>query len=69
MKGQVGDEIVVDSLRTGAPPREGEILEVKTTAGTLLYRVRWDDGRESTFCPGSTAHVVRLAGRRGARHR
>jgi hypothetical protein len=58
-----GDEIVVDAVHEGEPRREGEILEVVTTGGVLHYRVRWDDGHESTFFPGSTTHVVKLQAR------
>jgi hypothetical protein len=55
----VGDELVVDALHLGEPPRKGEILEV-LGAGTDVahYRVRWDDGHESIFYPASTSHVV-----------
>lgn len=55
-----GDEIVVDAVHEGEPKREGEILEVKTGGDIVHYRVRWDDGHESVFFPGSTAHVVKL---------
>jgi hypothetical protein len=60
MDAKVGDEIVVDGLRTGDPPREGEILEILERGGVVHYRVRWDDGHETVFYPGSNAHVVRL---------
>ena len=63
MQAQVGDEIIVDGLRTGDLPREGEIIAIKERDGTCLYEVRWDDGHESTFCPGETAHVIHLRGR------
>jgi hypothetical protein len=62
----VGDEIVVDAVNLGDPKREGEILEVETSGDVLHYRVRWDDGHESIFFPGSTTHVVNLGGRHGA---
>jgi hypothetical protein len=60
MDAKVGDEIVVDAVHTGEPKREGEILEIIDRGDILHYRVRWDDGRESLFYPGSTAHVVTL---------
>jgi hypothetical protein len=60
MYAKPGDEIVVDSERTGEPKREGEILEVESKGGVVRYTVRWDDGHESNFFPGSTAHVVHL---------
>jgi hypothetical protein len=53
-----GDQIVVDSLHAGDRSRKGEILEVRSADGVEHYIVRWDDGRETTFYPGSTAHTV-----------
>ena len=58
MHAQQGDEIIVDSRDVGAPPRKGEILEVIVADSGEHYRVRWDDGHESVFFPGSDAHVV-----------
>jgi hypothetical protein len=55
-----GDAIVVDSLTVGSPPRRGEILEVVHDDAGEHYRVRWDDGHESTFFPGSDAYVVHV---------
>ncbi len=70
MKAEIGDEIVVDGLHLGELPREGEIIAIKESTGTLLYDVRWDDGHESTFCPGATSHFVRLRDREpAANHR
>jgi hypothetical protein len=60
MKANAGDEIVVDPVHAGEPKREGEILAVETRGGIVHYRVRWDDGHESTFFPGSTTHVVTM---------
>jgi hypothetical protein len=60
MDAKVGDEIVVDAVHTGDPKREGEILEVDVRDGVVHYRVRWDDGHETIFFPGSTTHVVNL---------
>ncbi len=57
---KVGDEIVVDAVHTGEPKREGEILEILDRDGVVHYRVKWDDGHESLFYPGSTTHVVKL---------
>ncbi len=56
-----GDEMVVDFMGTGHPSRKGEILEVLGEGDRTHYRVRWDDGRESVFFPGSTAHVVHIS--------
>lgn len=60
MKANVGDEVIVDSLHTGEPPRKGEVLEVLESGGVLHYVVRWDDGHTSIFYPSSDAHVVHL---------
>lgn len=63
--GNVGDRIVVESEHVGTPKREGEILEVLGTGESSHYRVRWEDGHESTFYPsaGSTS-IIHRAGRR-----
>ena len=63
MNANVGDEIVVDGPHIGDEPRKGEILEVLTAGGVVHYRVRWDDGHEAIFYPGSDAHAVRLVNR------
>lgn len=62
---RVGDQIVVDSDQLGHPPRRGEVIEVLGEVETRHYRVRWDDGHESIFFPGSSSHVVHP----GTRHR
>jgi hypothetical protein len=54
----IGDELVVEALELGRPPRKGEILEVLGEVGHVHYRVRWDDGRETVFFPASTTHAV-----------
>jgi hypothetical protein len=59
MNTNVGDRIVVDSEKVGTPPRQGEILEVIESASSTRYRVRWDDGHESTFLPlGGSARTI-----------
>ncbi|GIU85886.1 MAG: hypothetical protein KatS3mg009_0401 [Acidimicrobiia bacterium] len=58
MDAKVGDEIVVDSPHTGGVPRRGEVVEVILRGDVVQYRVRWSDGRETVFSPGSDAHVV-----------
>jgi hypothetical protein len=60
MEAKIGDELVVDGVRTGETKREGEVLEVIDRGGVVHYRVRWDDGRETVFFPGPTTHVVSL---------
>lgn len=58
---KVGDAIVVDNSELGRPPRRGEVLEVLGEGDSIHYRVRWDDGHESIFYPGPTAHTVHPA--------
>ncbi len=58
-----GDEIVVDSIHAGEPPRKGEILEIRSAGDVQHYVVRWDDGKETVFYPGSTTHTVSTAAR------
>lgn len=62
MHARVGDELVVDSAGVGVPPRRGTVLEVRGETGEEHYLVRWSDGHESLFFPGSTAHTIRRAG-------
>ena len=52
-----GDLVVVTGHRVGEPERTGEILEVLGEPGHRRYRVRWADGHESIFYPGSDAAV------------
>ena len=51
MTGKVGDRIIVESEKVGQPARAGDILEVIDSTFGTGYRVRWDDGHESTFRP------------------
>jgi hypothetical protein len=51
--GRVRDRVVVESERVGQPAREGEILEVLGTRELIHYRVRWDDGHETTLYPSA----------------
>ena len=53
MDAQAGDRIVVESEKVGLRNREGEILEVIPASYGTRYRVRWDDGRETTIRPGA----------------
>ena len=57
--GKVGDRVVLESETTGQAAREGEILEVLGVGEGVHYRVRWENGHESTFFPsgGSTTIV------------
>ena len=53
MKVETGDRITVRGHRVGEPERHGEVLEVRGDDGGPPYQVRWDDGHESLFFPGS----------------
>jgi len=53
MTGQVGDRIIIESERAGTASRQGEILEVRESAGRVNYRVHWDDGQESEIRPAA----------------
>jgi hypothetical protein len=60
MQPEVGDELIVDSLRVNEPARRGEILQVRVDDGREHYVIRWDDtGHETLFFPGPTSHVLR----------
>ena len=62
LQARIGDEIVVDGLHHGEPPRRGEIIEVLGEPEVTHYRVRWDDnGHVSIFFPGTTSHVIHTA--------
>ncbi len=54
---KVGDRIAVETEHVGEPERMGEVLEVIQGDTTVRYRVKWQDGHESTFTPA--AGVVR----------
>jgi hypothetical protein len=62
LHGSVGDQIVVDGVHMGDPPRRGEIVEVIGTGDREHFRVRWDDGHGSLFFPGATTRIVPLGG-------
>ena len=53
MVARVGDRIVVESEKVGLAAREGVILEVIEASYGTRYRVRWDDGHESTIRPSA----------------
>ena len=55
--GHKGDVVAVTGHRVGERQRLGEILEVLGEADHVHYRVRWDDGSESVFYPGSDAAI------------
>jgi hypothetical protein len=60
--GNVRDRVVVESERVGQPAREGEIVEVMGTGEVIHYRVRWDDGHETTLFPSAgSLRIIRRA--------
>ena len=59
--GKSGDLLVISSHRVGERRQTGEVLEVIGTGERPHYRVRWEDGHESIFFPGSDT-IVRPAG-------
>lgn len=59
MVAKVGDRIIVETEKVGQPDREGTILEVIETSYGTRYRVRWDDGHETTIRPSAgSARIV-----------
>ena len=69
MSAKVGDRIVIESEKVGLPTREGVILEVIEASYGTRFRVRWDDGTETTIRPsaGSARTFSRPASERKAR--
>ncbi len=57
MRANIGDHVRVQSRHVGERPLLGEILEVHGADGLPPYLVRWEDGHEGTFFPGSDAVV------------
>ena len=53
MAARVGDRIIVASQKVGRAAREGEILEVIEASYGTRFRVRWDDGQQSTIRPAA----------------
>lgn len=61
---RVGDEVSIESHRLRGARRTGTIVELLGSAGHPYYRVRWADGRETVFHPGSDARLLPRGGRR-----
>jgi hypothetical protein len=64
--GDVGDIILIAGHKVGEPERSGEILEVLGEPSHRRYRVRWEDGHESVFTPGSDATIRHSVRRRSS---
>ncbi|MFN8223154.1 MAG: DUF1918 domain-containing protein [Gaiellales bacterium] len=54
-----GDIVEITGHAVGDAPRKAEVLEVIGEGEHEHYRVRWEDGHESVFFPGSDAHFHR----------
>ena len=54
---QAGWMVVVTGHAVGDAARSGQIVEVLGGSPHPHYRVRWDDGHESLFFPGSDAVI------------
>lgn len=63
MIGKVGDRIVIESEKVGTKVRVGEILEVIEHPYGTEYRVRWEDGHESSIRPSAgSARIIEKTG-------
>ena len=51
----VGKRVVAESESTSRQPRRGVVEEVVRGDPTPRYRIKWDDGHESTLTPASGA--------------
>jgi Domain of unknown function (DUF1918) len=60
MQADVGDRLVIKGHHVGDSDRGAEILEVQGDDGGPPFVVRWDDGHEGLFFPGSDAVVEHL---------
>ena len=58
MQAKVGDKIIVRGNKVANPEREAEVLEVRGPNGAPPYVVRWNDGHEGIYYPGSDAIVA-----------
>lgn len=59
MRAGTGDRIVVRGKRVGDPDRTALVLSVDGDDGAPPFRVRWNDGHEAIYFPGSDALVER----------
>lgn len=57
---ETGDLIVIRGHHVGEPRRTGQILDVWGEAPHEHFRVRWEDGHEGIFYPGSDATLQRV---------
>ena len=57
MKASIGDRIEVEGRHVGNGARKGEVVGVLGPDGGPPYQVRWSDGHEGLFFPGSDARI------------
>lgn len=68
LRAEPGDRIVIRPHLLGDRVRDGEIVAVRGAHGGPPFVVRWsEDGRVSTFFPGSDASVEHFARRKARR--
>lgn len=58
MHAKVGDKIIVRGNKVAEPERDAVVVEVRGSDGAPPYVVRWSDGHEGLYYPGSDAIVV-----------
>jgi Domain of unknown function (DUF1918) len=58
MKAKVGDTVVTEGAHVDSPRRLGQVVGVSGPDGEPPYRVRWSDGHESLWFPGSDSRVL-----------
>ncbi|MFE8946894.1 DUF1918 domain-containing protein [Streptomyces sp. NPDC007856] len=67
MRAELGDQLVIESPKTGTTRRDGEIVGLHHADGTPPYDVRWSDTDEVTLVfPGPDAHVRHLGHGQGS---
>lgn len=58
MEAHVGDHVIVEGAKVGAPARRGEVREVLHGAEGDRLRVRWEgEGHETVLAPGTDLRV------------
>lgn len=55
MQFDVGDHVVAESESTVRAARRGVVQEVLRQEPHPRYRIRWDDGHETTYTPAAGA--------------
>lgn len=61
MKASVGDHVIVVSAQLGGAVRDGVVVELLHEDGSPPYVVRWADGRQGVYVPGSDGRVEHVA--------